>query len=298
MGRISAPPGYYWDPNSARRGRKMLRKLPSKFISKDKWDIDTEVYNKTITQMRVSSSVSFFKDNLLKKYNLIDYNDENKPCIFNGMYSKEDYSSLINHKSHKTIVWCGTDIQKYFPKYKNYLIKAGKVRHIAKSNFISKTLKNYNIPHITLPITPTIPVKNYKPKGDNIYFYSSNTERGRIKYGYKILERIKNLKPEYNFIETTPKLFSKSDLEKIYESCFLGLRLTEHDGLSNTVLELGLMGRNCIHNGNTPNSLNYNNINDIIDLIDKQFEERHNNSCDITDKVYDFININNDWLNV
>ena len=98
----------------------------------------------------------------------------------------QDYMSLINHKSHKTVVWCGSDAQ-YLNK--DLIQQAGKIRHIAKSKFISETLDKHNIPHILLPVTPTSPVKNYLPKkGENIYFYHGED---RKKYGGDLVDIIK-----------------------------------------------------------------------------------------------------------
>ena len=246
----------------------------------------------TIEQMRVAPGLNFFKEKLLKKYKLKEYKDINKPCIFNGMYTIQDYHALINHKSHKTIVWCGSDAQFL---NKELISRAGKIRHIAKSKFISETLDKQDIPHILLPITPTIANKNYKEKkGKNIYFYSGED---RVKYGGDLVDIIKE-KTNYNIIEANAKTFNEKELEKIYEDCFMGLRLTKHDGLPNTVLELGLMGRHCVHNGNTPNSLNYTTVEDIITHIDNEYNKRNVSSENIVNNVYDFLKINNDWLDV
>ena len=247
---------------------------------------------KRIEQMRVAPGLKFFKEKLLKKYSLKDYVDVNKPCIFNGLYTTQDYMSLINHKSHKTVVWCGSDAQHM---NKNLIDRAGKIRHIAKSKFISETLTKQGIPHIVLPITPTSSIKNYKEKkGENIYFYRGEN---RVKYGGDLVDVIKK-RTNYNIIEADSKTFKKDELNSVYESSFIGLRLTKHDGLPNTVLELGLMGRNCIHNGNTPNSLNYKTVDDIITHIDNEFKNRNENSESVVDDVYNFLNINSNWLDV
>ena len=246
----------------------------------------------TITQMRVAPGLSFFKNKLLKKYGLNEYTDINKPCIFNGIYTMQDYMALINHKGHKTVVWCGSDAQFL---NKDLINQAGKIRHIAKSKFISETLTKKNIPHILLPITPTTPIKNYKEKkGENIYFYSGED---RIKYGGDLVDIIKE-KTDYNIIEANAKSFSEEELGKVYESCFIGLRLTKHDGLPNTVLEMGLTGRHCVHNGNTPNSLNYKTVEDIINHINNEYDKRNENSENVADDIIEFLDINNDWLDV
>lgn len=247
-----------------------------------------------IEQLCISNSVIFFKEKLLKKYNLKEYTNKNKPCIFNGLYNQQDYIKLIQHNSHKTVVWCGTDATMINKNFKNLLSRAGEIRHIAKSKFVSETLSKHGIKHILLPITPTIPIKNYKPKGENIYFYSGNNKK---KYGGDFVDQIKKI-TKYKIIETNKNTYKSKELEKIYESCFLGLRLTKHDGLPNTVLEMGLMGRNCIHNGNTPNSIGYKTLDDIIEIIDSEYEKRNENSEKIVDDVYDFLNISDEWLKI
>ena len=253
--------------------------------------IKSENSEQVIDQIRVAPGLSFFKNKLLKKYGLREYYDINKPCIFNGVYTMDDYLSVIKHKGHKTIVWCGSDAQAL---NKTLLEKAGNVRHIAKSKFVSNTLTKKGIEHILLPITPTTPVKNYKKKGENIYFYKGID---RNKYGGVLVDEIKK-RTNYNIIEASHNTFKPDELEKVYESCFIGLRLTKHEGLPNTVLEMGLMGRKCLHNGNTPNSLNYESVDDIIKHIDNEYSKRNENSEKVVDDVYDFLNIDKEWLKV
>lgn len=246
-----------------------------------------------IKQMYVSQAVSFFKQKLLEKYNLISYRDRKKPVIFNGLYTPSDYHKLIKHKSHKTVIWCGTDAMR-IKKHHHLLKKAGTVRHIAKSTFISKTLDKYNIKHIILPITPSSLSKNYKEKGECIYSYTGNN---RLFYGGNLIDQIKG-KVKYKIIEAARSTFTSDKVYEIYEKCFMGLRLTKHDGLPNTVLEMGLMGRSCVHNGNIPNALPYTNLQSIIDHINDEYKRRHENSEDLVDKVYEFLNIGEEWLNI
>ena len=69
------------------------------------------------------------------------------------------------------------------------------------------------------------------------------------------------------------KYYSKDELiSKIYPQCFIGLRLTDHDGLAATVQELGLLGIKTIHNGCSPSSLNYNSFEDICEHIDNEIK--------------------------
>jgi len=239
------------------------------------------------------SSLSFFKEKLIKKYNLHEYVNVYKPVIFFGMYNNRDFLRAKNHKSHATIVWCGSDSLIYLPKnYKN--IKAlNNTRHIAMSEFISNDLKQFDIEHIVIPVTPTIPIKNRKNRGENIYAYVD--KQRTKKYGFNLMAEIQE-KSKKNIIIADATTYRKKELDEVYESCFLGLRLTKHDGLPNTVLELGLMGRNCIYNGQLPNAIPYTNLDDIVSTIQKEYDQRHMENQFIVDATFNYLNIGDKWL--
>ena len=58
-----------------------------------------------------------------------------------------------------------------------------------------------------------------------------------------------------------------SQLVDVYKKCFIGLRLTKHDGLSNTVVELGLSGRRCVWNGGSPNAVRWSTVDSVVEAI-------------------------------
>ena len=244
-----------------------------------------------IKQIRVSSGVKFFAEKLKKKYNLQDYTNINEPVIFNGMYSERDYIDAVNHKGHLTIVWCGSDALN-LKKYQKYLPQLLKARHIAKSEFISEDLKKLNIPHIILPITPTEIIKNIQPRGDKIYIYSTTSKNN---YGYNMLGEIKE-KTGLEIIETTYNKYTPEELKEVYKQCFIGLRLTKHDGLPNTVVELGLMGRRSIYNGKLPSAIPYKDVDDIVRIIKNEYKNRHINNSLIVEEMYNYLNIDESWL--
>jgi hypothetical protein len=150
-----------------------------------------------------------------------------------------------------------------------------------------------------------IDFSKYKPviKGKCIYIYTARYSKAC--YGYdlymKIIEKYKDI--EFIFAESTKhkhnldnpqniKHYSQDELIKdIYPRCFLGLRLTSHDGLSATVQELGLMGIKCIHNGESPSSINYNNFDDICRIIENEQQLIGTIDYDIADKVQKYLTI-------
>jgi len=247
-----------------------------------------------INQIRVSSTLSFFKNALMKKYNLTEYSDLDKPAIFNGMYRREDYDAAINHRGHKTIIWCGTDAT-YIRFYGRYFMKLKKARHIVKSEFLKKDLIKYGVESTIIPVTSTSVIKNQQPRGDNIYFYGST--RKIYAYGYNYVEELM-AKTKYNIILATKDTYSKEDLQEVYKSCFIGLRLTAHDGLPNTVCEMNLMGRRCIYNGNLPNSIPFTDTDSIIRAVDNEFLIRNEDNSFIVNDIYKYLNLNDSWLYV
>jgi hypothetical protein len=237
-------------------------------------------------QLKTSTAVGFFAEKFKNKYGLDEYSDPYSPVIFYGMFFPQDYAALNNHKGSKTIIWAGTDAMQVKGKI------PADARNIAKSHFVQKSLQRQGIKSELIPITPTEIKMNVQPKGDNIYFYYGNN---RKKYGGDLVDIIK-AKTNYNIIEANHTTYAPEQLKEVYKSCFLGLRLTEHDGLSNTVVELGLMGRMCIHNNTLPNCLNYSDISDVLRLIDSEYHKRHESGLNVAQMMFDELNIDSLWL--
>ena len=60
-----------------------------------------------------------------------------------------------------------------------------------------------------------------------------------------------------NIVITVAGAYTKRELYDIYKDCFVGVRLTEHDNMALSCVEMGLMGRYSIFNGNIPCALHY-----------------------------------------
>lgn len=246
-----------------------------------------------ITQL--TTGLPFFKAQMMEKYRLHEYTDKQKPLLLFGLYNDEELIIAKHHKAHLTIVWCGGDSMTYLPQ-KSEIIKAlTNVRHIALSEFVSADLHKFGIEHIVLPITPTAAIKNRKPRGENIYAYV-DVARSE-KYGYHLLPEIQE-RTNKRIIIADHTTYSREQLNEVYESCFIGLRLTKHDGLPNTVIEMGLMGRNCIYNGKLPNAIPYTDVDSIVASIRREYNQRHQINQAIVDATFDYLNIGDDWLNV
>jgi hypothetical protein len=248
-----------------------------------------------ISQGYISQSLSFFRKKLLSKFQLRDLNDRTRAAVFFGMYRSEDLTKIAEHHGPKLLIWCGTDALKS-SRFSTDLLKIDNIKHIAISNFISSSLKINQIESQLLPITPTLLIKNQKPRGENLYFYhGAHGPNTRNFYGGEIIDQLKMRIP-FKIIECTKDTHSTQDLNKIYKSCFMGLRFTAHDGLPNTICELGLMGRRCIHNGSLPNAIAFNDIEDILENIFVEYQNKNQDNKMLVDQVYDYLNIGDSWL--
>ena len=84
--------------------------------------------------------------------------------------------------------------------------------------------------------------------------------------------------------------FTKEELVDVYSQCFLNLRLTPHDGCPNTNIEMGLMGRRSIYNGDLPASIPWKSVDDICQSIMREYSTRHVDNMYISKLFHNFIN--------
>jgi hypothetical protein len=216
-----------------------------------------------------SDSVVFFKSKILNEFkNLKDNYNVNEPCIFFGIYRDEDIELIKNHKSYGLIIWGGSDSMKEEKLEFISKLNTNKFFNISISRWVQDDLNNYNIKNKLIPWY-SLNKKNWNPvkKGEYIYIYLP--DHNKEFYGEDLFNKIKK-KVNYKFIIGDPNKFKKDEMQHVYSKCFIGLRLVNHDGSATTVQELGLMGIKCVHNGDSPSALNYENLDDIIEHINNE----------------------------
>ncbi len=237
-----------------------------------------------IRHARVSESLRFFKDRFFRRWGFSEARDD-MPVVMFGMYKKRDATFFNNHKAHVTLVWGGTDASK------NHVLKR-EAKHIALSSCIQRRLRERGIESEVVPISVSEPHMNIQPMGDKIYHYGKGE-----KYGEQYVDEIeKNTGIEV--IRAHQKLYKPSEMPSVYRKCFIGLRLTPRDGLPNTVVELGLMGRRCVFNGDLPGSIPWKGVDDICKNVLQQYDNRWKGYAHIAQQMYDHINISDQWLKI
>jgi len=263
-----------------------------------------------IHQADISKSLRQFEPALRKKFQLEKYIRITQPAIFYGCLSAHTARKIINHKTTAVVCWRGTDAQN-LAKARQGLLKDRKlaevlvrmvdcdhIKHVAISEFIEKDLQIAGVPYKSVPVTTLDPNKcRPLPRGDCLYSYG-HRRRPHI-YNAALVEAVfQEFPSEYCLYG---ELGSKNtrmhqDMFKVYIQVAVGLRLTQHDGLPNTVLELGLMGRPCIYNGKLPNAIPWRNKKHIIQICRQQQQRRGEIDADIAEAVREYITIKDDWL--
>lgn len=270
-----------------------------------------EVYSKLahkekIIQAAVSRSVQFFEDKLFDKYGFINRRscktenfviDLEKPLLMFGCYTQSDFTLILNHKSDVVIIWAGSDSMPY--NYNNMRQFVGKshIHHISGSKFISDDLDMVGLEYKYYPIS-LCDHSELKPKplGDKIYVYTARGKNDPEFYGKSLYDKLIDIYGPEKFVLANADTYSKENVYQLYEQCFIGLRLVKHDGLSETVAELGLMGRNIVYNGDTPNSLNYSCLDDIIFHIENEMKKKDYIDYQLAKRMEDFLDTGTDWL--
>jgi hypothetical protein len=271
--------------------------------------------NILISKCYISFCLRKFIYKFCKEYELelIDNNKIDEKIFMFGIYTKDDYIFLKQNLNKIILIWGGSDCN-YIKTNKQMLniIKNPELSHIAISKNIYNKLIDYDIINLNIKEI-RFRLLDYAKYNDitynlsqNVYIYTSlDKTRSKEIYGSDFYNEAIDILHNINF-KIAYGQYSPDEIINIYKECCIGIRLTFFDGNANTVQELGLLGLNCIHNGEFPNSLKWNNTQDIvshiqneINYINKHTKEevllkRHN----IRNQMIEYLENNNDytWL--
>lgn len=248
-----------------------------------------------VKQIYTSGSVRLFGERMMRKYDLVPFTDGSQPTVIYGMYKDADYELLQKVKA--IVIWCGSDARIINPA-RAEILKKYPAKHYSKSKSVYNALKTWGIETEILPITSTSPTISCKPRGRAVYCYIGNDSPGmRKKYRMNILKGLEAALP-YKFIYAYYDKYSQEEIMKIYRRCFIGIRLLEHDGLSNSILEMGLMGRRTVSNSGLPCAIPWRRSGHIANIINEEFKTKHKANRWISDATRKYIDIGDKWLEI
>ena len=210
-----------------------------------------------------NSLAGFFKERFLKKFNLEKRTGIDDELIIFGLYTEKDVNIALSNKKPVTIIWAGTDVLKNhnFSQLKQF-------KHIAQSmNILNVLTLNLITAEYKQICVTDLDFWKPVPLGDKIYIYTSKDNPK--KYGVDLYTKIIDYFGKDKFIIADYQTYSQLQLKnEIYPQVKFALRLTPFDGLSESVVELGLMGRYVIHNDLLPNCIIYSDFKSIVNQIE------------------------------
>lgn len=227
-----------------------------------------------ITQLYTSLDVECFGAMLAKTQRLHAYHDRYRPAVFFGCYRREDLAALAEHQSVAVLLWGGSDAM--LPDTIERVAALPRTRlnpiyHVAQSSFIAEDLREAGVPFMRSNVVASdTKIFQPAPLGRKVYFYYSAPNPKRFQYyGGDHLPLLQEQLPGVEFViaNSLPATYEHARMPEVYRECAVGIRLVPHDGASCTVVEMALMGRKCIWNGEFPSAIPYRSLGDVVAAV-------------------------------
>jgi len=233
-----------------------------------------------------------------------------EPCVFFGFYFSRDLIKMLRQRTGIiVIVWAGSDSMvkrsshdygalNYFRENKD------RVFHIAYSHWIKTDLDGLGLEYFEIPVFPVeFPKEQFKvcPLGEYVYHYTSSIGYHKAFYGTDTIEQIQKSMGNGHilsnkFIITTYNNHPRERIHREYAKSFIGVRLTDHDNMALTCVEMALMGRRSVFNGNIPGAIPFKDRSEVFPLIMDEFAYSEPDKV-VAEETWDFINLDQgQWL--
>lgn len=188
-------------------------------------------------RIRVSSSISNFREKLLKRTKLKEWTPKDlfRPTIFFGAYHWGDWARILLHRGRKTIFFCGSDIlalKKHMVA--RILIRASRARFICENEVEHKALAHMGIDAEILPMIfdETNSIETSYKHSDSPRAFATYHKWREKDYGY--FEH-----PQLDwFCDLSEKEFNEKIKE--YQGC---ARFNTFDGFAESLARSVLMGQ-------------------------------------------------------
>jgi hypothetical protein len=228
-------------------------------------------------------------------YGLDDYNDENIPAVFFGMYRFEDYRLWLDNISRKTkIFWTGQDALD-FDWSNKLLCDNNRTAHPKIYNLIKSKGTNCQL------VKPAAWGNEVDPQvlGKKIYAYCPSSAPDY--HGKKIIEELRC--GGYEILigdgQWTQDQWRKWAGDEHYKDCFIGLCLSEFAGGGGSIIEMGLRGMKVVTNVfDLPNCVPWNSIQDVVQAIEDETQYIGMKCTGIADRVWDDLDHEYKWLEI
>lgn len=229
-----------------------------------------------------------------KCWGTTNYKSDEEPTVFFGMYGFPDFIDLWKHKGHRSILWCGSDIQHFLKGY--WLDKEGvmRLRAFDLAPWIDTYCENYvendkeqsalRSVGIRSTVIPSFLGNVYKYKVNYKWnkkpkLYTSVSGDDFKLYGWDKIPQLAQDNPDIEFhlygntIEVSPVapnviVHGRVPIEQMNREIKKmqgALRLTEFDGFSEIIAKSVLMGQWPVSLIEYPHMLKLSEIREILE---------------------------------
>ena len=246
-----------------------------------------------ITQCKVGSQVLHF--DWKRTFEVTDYENKKKPCVFFGCYNKNDLRAILRHEGPGVIYWAGRDILRWQTAD---LIGLNRFIHITTmKQIVDEVMKRGH----ECQLVPLHAFRGMKPnplvKTNKIYAYYQRNGLYSIMGHNKVDKRIQEC---YNVVVPVVRY----DWEKWYDgicdsfyNAFVGLMLDDFARGGTTIKDMGLRGIKCITNViDLPNCIHWKTPSDIYTAIEREKMKVGTSDPCLANKVFECLDWKFDWL--
>ena len=232
-------------------------------------DLQDFIEEKKINKIIFSKNVLNLENIVNKKFKFNDVLSNN--IIYFGVYSKEDIDILNSLGGNKYILFKNADVDILFSdkELKEEFDKIDNKYILCSSENICCRLKYYgyyDYINIKINLVDNEIFKSVENRGNSIFINNGFNNNKPHYYGKKIIDELVKRNPNYNYIYSNEMDISYDKMIEIYKKCFIGLRVSNGEGLFLMENEMYSMGIKTINN-NSVNGLKWKNVEDIETII-------------------------------
>jgi glycosyltransferase involved in cell wall biosynthesis len=225
----------------------------------------------SLKNLYTSNALNHLSARFLSQHSLLSFQQHNPVALFFGLYDNRDIETLEKFQGLKFVMFGGSDCNielKNRKKNVDRIKKIPNLYYLSISPDIQQRLNNLNIQNtlIELNLVDKTIFKPVSQKGKKIFIYNGLNKCMENIYGKEIYTRLIKEHPEYEFVLSNQLNIPYNQMPNKYAECFIGLRLTQHDGNANMVQEMEAMGIPVVHN-HSNYGLKWKNYDDIVNYI-------------------------------
>ncbi len=262
-----------------------------------------------IRQGHIRRSLGEQFPDFMARWGLVPYYDRRQPAVFFGCYGDRELTLMKRHVAPALVVWLGGDFALHGHR-ELFRHRPDQFTHIAIGKWLEADLAAAELPYkrVNLIGSPLLRTLKPVPLGSAVYSYIPHGNGKADNYGAEMLAEVQRLRPDVEYIVHTNRPrrtmgrtivnVPREQMPEVYARCCLGLRFTAHDGGAETAVELGIMGRHCVHNGDIPNGIRWTGADDAVRAIDLALGSVGQTNEALGAEVRDHLQWDDDWLEV